>query len=161
MVPGEYKVSLAKRVNGVATEVAAPVPFKISSDADLSLKGSERPALADYRRKVSRLQMAVMGATEVIDSLTAQKRVVEIGFGLALLPKSSIQEELRLGTLAVIDAPRLRATIPVAVVHRRNGYLSGAAKALLALVSAVPITLARPGAAAPPRRRRKPARKLD
>jgi DNA-binding transcriptional LysR family regulator len=93
-----------------------------------------------------------------IDSLTAQKRVVEIGFGLALLPKSSIQEELRLGTLAVIDAPRLRATIPVAVVHRRNGYLSGAAKALLALVSAAPITLRRPGAAARTRRRRMSSR---
>lgn len=89
-----------------------------------------------------------------IDSLTAQKRVVEIGFGLALLPESSIQEELRLGTLAIIDVKRLQATIPVALVHRRNGYLSGAAKALLALVSAVPIMLRRPGAATPARHRR-------
>jgi DNA-binding transcriptional LysR family regulator len=93
-----------------------------------------------------------------IDSLTAQKRVVEIGFGLALLPESSIQEELRLGTLAVLDVKRLRASTPVAVVHRRNGYLSGAAKALLALVSAVPITLRRPAAATPTRRERKSTR---
>jgi DNA-binding transcriptional LysR family regulator len=81
-----------------------------------------------------------------VDSLTAQKRIVEIGFGLALLPESGIQEELRLGTLAVIDVKRLRATIPVAAIHRRNGYLSGAAKALLALVSGVPITLRRTSA---------------
>jgi hypothetical protein len=53
---------------------------------------------------------------------------------------------------------RLRATIPVAVVHRRNGYLSGAAKALLALVSAVPITLRHPGAAARTHRGRKSIR---
>jgi len=95
-----------------------------------------------------------------VDSLTAQKRIVEIGFGLALLPESGIQEELRLGTLAVIDVPRLRATIPVAVIHRRNGYLSGAARALLALVSGVPIRLRRPGAATRARgkrARRKPA----
>jgi DNA-binding transcriptional LysR family regulator len=42
-----------------------------------------------------------------IDSLTAQKRLVEAGFGLALLPESSIQEELQLGTIALIDVPTL------------------------------------------------------
>jgi DNA-binding transcriptional LysR family regulator len=76
-----------------------------------------------------------------VDSLTAQKRIVEIGFGLALLPESGIQEELRLGTLAVIDVPALRTQQPIAVIHRRNGYLGGAARALLALLSGAPIAL--------------------
>ncbi len=104
-----------------------------------------------------RLLAAGLAGAEIaaVDSLTAQKRMVEIGFGLALLPESSIQEELRLGTLAIIDVPRLRATIPVAVIHRRNGYLSGAAKALLELVSGIPIKLRRQVVA--PRRRRKRA----
>jgi DNA-binding transcriptional LysR family regulator len=70
-----------------------------------------------------------------IDSLTAQKRLVEAGFGLALVPESAIQEELRLGTLKLIRAPRLHAAVPVSVVHRRKGYLSGAARALLAIIS--------------------------
>jgi DNA-binding transcriptional LysR family regulator len=94
-----------------------------------------------------------------VDSLTAQKRIVEISFGLALLPESSIQEELRLGTLAVIDVKRLCATIPVVVILRRNGYLSGAAKALLTLVSGVPITLRRPRIAPPSHRKRAARRK--
>jgi DNA-binding transcriptional LysR family regulator len=100
-----------------------------------------------------KLSAAGLDGAEIapVDSLTAQKRIVEIGFGLALLPESSIQEELRLGTLAVIDVPRLSATIPVAVVHRRNGYLSGAAKALLTLVSSVPVRTRR--AARTPRSR--------
>jgi DNA-binding transcriptional LysR family regulator len=89
-----------------------------------------------------------------VDSLTAQKRIVEVGFGLALLPESSIQEELRLGTLAIIDVEQLRATIPVAAIHRRNGYLGGAAKALLALVSGAPITLRRTRMAVRSRRKR-------
>ena len=41
------------------------------------------------------------GASEIIqiDSLTAQKRMVEAGFGFALLPASSVAEELRSDTL--------------------------------------------------------------
>ena len=40
-----------------------------------------------------------------IDSLTAQKRMVEAGFGLAALPETSLAEELRTGTLCAIAAP--------------------------------------------------------
>jgi len=70
-----------------------------------------------------------------IDSLTAQKRLVQAGFGIALIPESSVREELRLGMLAVVNAPVLRTAVPVTVVHRRNGYLSPAARSLLALMT--------------------------
>jgi DNA-binding transcriptional LysR family regulator len=73
-----------------------------------------------------------LGSAEIlpIDSLTAQKRMVEAGFGLAILPESSLEEELRTGTLAAIDAPALTATLPVALIRRRNAFQSGAARAL-------------------------------
>ena len=70
-----------------------------------------------------------------IDSLSAQKRLVEAGFGIALLAESGIEEELRLGTLSAIKVPALRAAIPVSIVHRRNGYLGAAARALLATIA--------------------------
>ena len=70
-----------------------------------------------------------------IDSLTAQKRMVEAGFGLALLATSSVDEELRSGSLRALRAPALRATIPIVLIHRRRGYLSGAARALAAALS--------------------------
>jgi len=70
-----------------------------------------------------------------VDSLSAQKRLVEAGFGVALLPKSSVTEELSAGTLKVLRMPRLSTTIPVTIVHRRRGYLSPAARALLALLT--------------------------
>jgi len=74
-----------------------------------------------------------------IDSLTAQKRLVEAGFGIALLPESSIQEELRLGTLNVVDVPALRAAVPVFVIYRKKAYLSGASRALLSLIARAPV----------------------
>jgi DNA-binding transcriptional LysR family regulator len=78
-----------------------------------------------------------LGAAEIlpIDSLTAQKRMAEAGFGLAILPESSLEEELRTGTLRAIDAPALTATIPVALIRRRNAFQTGAARALAAALT--------------------------
>jgi len=92
-----------------------------------------------------RLAAAGIEAAEIvrIDSLTAQKRLVEAGFGIALLIESSVQEELRLGSLEIIDAPALRGGVPVTLVRRRNGYLSGAAQSLVAVIKAGASTRAR------------------
>ena len=80
-------------------------------------------------------QLMVSGLTDVeiitIDSLTAQKRLIEADFGFGLLPVSSIQEELQLGTLSILDISALQATVPVMVLHRKQGYLSRATRSLL------------------------------
>ena len=73
-----------------------------------------------------------------IDSLTAQKRLVEAGFGLAVLPASAIDEELRSGALRPLRLPALQATIPIALIHRRRAFLSGATRALIAALMAWP-----------------------
>ena len=68
-----------------------------------------------------------------IDSLTAQKRLIEAGFAVGLLPVSSIQEELQLGTLRILDLPEFEASVPVFALYRRDGYLSKGAQTLLNL----------------------------
>jgi DNA-binding transcriptional LysR family regulator len=73
-----------------------------------------------------------------IDSLTAQKRMVEAGFGLALLPESSADEELRTGTLSAMRIAAKSITIPVVLIHRRRAYLSAAARALITELAAWP-----------------------
>ena len=70
-----------------------------------------------------------------IDSLTAQKRLAQAGFGLALVPESSVRDELRQGALIALDIPAMRTDIPIAAICRRNGYLSPAAKTLLSLLA--------------------------
>jgi DNA-binding transcriptional LysR family regulator len=79
-----------------------------------------------------------LGTAEIvpIDSLTAQKRMVEAGFGLAVLPESSLEEELRAGTLRPVPAPGLTATIPVVLIRRRHAFISGAVRALIAALTA-------------------------
>jgi DNA-binding transcriptional LysR family regulator len=80
-----------------------------------------------------------------IDSVSAQKRLIEADIGIALLPESSIQEELRLGTLRTINIPDLQTTIPIHVLYRKSGYLTGASRTLLSLISNAPV---RPSSAA-------------
>ena len=121
-------------------------PQQLRSDQWLSLPMTRHRG--SFAHVVAR-QLASAGLDDVqvmaIDSITAQKRLIEAGIGIALLPESSIHEELRLGTLATIDVPRLRTTVPIYVLYRKNGYLTGAARTLLALISNVPI---RPSSAA-------------
>ncbi len=87
-----------------------------------------------FARAVERQMLRCgMGEAEyiAIDSLTAQKRLIEADFGVGLLPASGVEEEIRLGTLRVLSIAALETAVPVTVIHRRNGYLSGAARRLL------------------------------
>lgn len=66
-----------------------------------------------------------------IDGLTAQKRLVEAGFGLALLQASAVEEELARGTLALVTVDDLSVSVPVVCITRRGGHLGGGARAVL------------------------------
>lgn len=73
-----------------------------------------------------------------VDSLTAQKRLVEAGFGLALMSASAVGEERAEGSLAVIGVDDLDAATPICLVVRRGGYLSPAASHLCDRLRAEP-----------------------
>jgi DNA-binding transcriptional LysR family regulator len=66
-----------------------------------------------------------------VDSLTAQKRLIEAGFGLALLSVDHAAEEFAAGTLSTIRVGDLDATQEIAVVTRRGGFLSAATRTFL------------------------------
>ncbi|HEX7737982.1 MAG TPA: LysR family transcriptional regulator [Ktedonobacteraceae bacterium] len=82
------------------------------------------------------LQSGLEGAEMItIDSLTAQKRLIEADFGVGLLPASSIEEELRLGTVRILSIAALQTSVPVVLVHRRQAYFSRAARSLLEMLT--------------------------
>jgi DNA-binding transcriptional LysR family regulator len=90
----------------------------------------------------------------VIDSLTAQKRLVEAGFGLALVPESSVREELGLQTLRRLYVPALHAAIDVTLIHRASTILSPTSRRLIAVLSPPPTERSPRNAKAGRRRRR-------
>lgn len=82
--------------------------------------------------------LAELGLTDaeriVIDSLTAQKRMIEAGFGIGLVLESAVTEELRLGTLRVLDLEDFERSAPVFMIRRSGGYQSTAMKRLIAVL---------------------------
>lgn len=100
----------------------------------------ERAELREVSAANFSAQMLAHGIAEIdwtpVDSLTAQKRLIEAGFGIALLPESSIEEERRRKTLATIAVADLDVANPIVAITRKDGYLSPAARTLLALLKA-------------------------
>ncbi|MEZ4663835.1 MAG: LysR family transcriptional regulator [Caldilineaceae bacterium] len=85
--------------------------------------------------RLLRRQLTIAGLDDAdmitIDSLTAQKRLIESGFGIGLLPISSIQEELHLGAVKILHAPTLETAAPVVLIYRKQAYLSQAVQNFL------------------------------
>ncbi len=81
-------------------------------------------------RQLQKVGLEDQSATILIDSLTAQKRLIEAGFGLGLLPLSGIQEELHLETLKRLPLSALETTVPITLIHRKEGFLSKAVESI-------------------------------
>ena len=99
--------------------------------------------------------------TMELDNIDAAKKMVEQGFGVALLPQTSVADELDAGALAeveIVDAPPVRRKI-VAITRRDAGPPAGHPKAFLATFDEIrdELTTRRPGEA-PPRAAERPAR---
>ncbi|MGY4480576.1 LysR family transcriptional regulator [Bradyrhizobium sp. USDA 3364] len=71
-----------------------------------------------------------------VDSLTAQKRLIEAGLGIALLSRSNAAEELGSSRIATIRVSNLTASHEVVAVTRHGGFLSAASRRLLDIIRA-------------------------
>jgi DNA-binding transcriptional LysR family regulator len=86
------------------------------------------------RERVLRLyerRHAALNICMSLPSLDAIKRAVEMGLGVALLPRRCAQGELALGKLVEVQVPELRSPRPLRFIYRRSGDLSHAARAFL------------------------------
>ena len=69
VMPGVYKVSLAKRVDGVMTPLASPQDFNVVVPGQEGMSPSDRAALVEFQQKVAKLQRAVQGALDAANAL--------------------------------------------------------------------------------------------
>jgi photosystem II stability/assembly factor-like uncharacterized protein len=69
VMPGAYKVSAAKRVDGVMTPLGQPQEFQVIVPGQGGMSAADRAALVDFQQKVARLQRAVQGALEAANAL--------------------------------------------------------------------------------------------
>jgi DNA-binding transcriptional LysR family regulator len=57
------------------------------------------------------------------DNIEAAKRAVEAGSGVAILPKPTVEHELKLGTLAAASLDARKFTRPLGIIHRKGRKL--------------------------------------
>jgi DNA-binding transcriptional LysR family regulator len=133
---GEEKLYVVVPANHRVTAAELPDLSALRTEKWLGFP-AERGRTGSFRGLLEH-QLTAAGLTDpvitTVDSLTAQKRLIEAGLGVALMPVANIREELRLGSLRVIDVPGVDARVPVVAVRRAGGYQSRVAADFLALL---------------------------
>jgi len=69
VMPGSYKASIARRVDGVLTPLGSPQAFNVVVEGQENMSTSDRSALVEFQQKAVRLQRAVNGATQAATAL--------------------------------------------------------------------------------------------
>jgi len=77
VLPGNYKVSLAKFEDSIYTELVPPVPFTIEALNMATMAAGDRKALYDFGVKVEELQRAVAGTNVYMDELRNKLRYMK------------------------------------------------------------------------------------
>ncbi len=135
VMPGTYKATVSKRVDGVVTQLGQPQQFQIVVEGQENMSSADRSALVEFQQKAVRLQRAVSGATQAANSLrprlTAIKRAIS---ETPSLPHSLYDNAMALEKRAneIIRAlsgdaeARRRNMITSPSINKRVGYVVGA-----------------------------------
>jgi hypothetical protein len=69
VMPGTYKIEVAKKIDGLLTPLGQPQQFEVVVDGQQEMSLADRSALAEFQQKASRLQRAVSGSLEAANAL--------------------------------------------------------------------------------------------
>jgi photosystem II stability/assembly factor-like uncharacterized protein len=118
VMPGTYKVSMMKRVDGVTTPIAQSQEFQVIVEGQDRMSPADRTALVEFQQKAARLQRAVQGATQAANALTPRLTAIR----RALIETPSAPESL-MGDAAAIEKRKneiLRALSGDQALRQRN-----------------------------------------
>jgi DNA-binding transcriptional LysR family regulator len=84
-------------------------------------------------RQLKRSKVTVQIVHE-FDNIETIKRAIEIGSGVALLPRPTVWQELSSGTLAALELADVALVRPLGIVHKRNKQLTTAVQKFIVLL---------------------------
>ncbi|MGE5500086.1 MAG: WD40/YVTN/BNR-like repeat-containing protein [Syntrophothermus sp.] len=94
-LPGDYKVSISRVVNGAATQICPPVSFKALPLGTLNLPASDRAALADFQKKLLRLRNAVQGLQELTKGMAENLKLIKQALKNTPAAPASLSETIK------------------------------------------------------------------
>ena len=69
VMPGTYKATVSKRVDGVFTQLGPPQQFQVVVEGQENISAADHAALVEFQTKAMRLQRAASGATQAANAL--------------------------------------------------------------------------------------------
>ena len=135
VMPGTYKAVVAKRVDGVVTQLGPPQQFQVTVEGQESMSSADHTALVEFQTKAMRLQRAANGATAAANQL--KPRLAAIKRAIAETPSlpQKLQEDATnldrrtneiLRALSGDNAARQRNMNTPPSINDRIGYVVGA-----------------------------------
>jgi hypothetical protein len=135
VMPGTYKAVVAKRVDGVVTQLGPPQQFQVTVEGQESMSSADHTALVEFQTKAMRLQRAANGATAAANQL--KPRLAAIKRAIAETPSlpQKLQEDTTaldrrtneiLRALSGDNAARQRNINTPPSINDRIGYVVGA-----------------------------------
>ena len=94
VAPGTYRVSLAKRIDGVDTQLGEPQTFNVVPLYLAVMNESDRGEVLEFQRRASRMQKAVMGASRANEDALLRVQHVRRALDLIEQPDPSLVQAL-------------------------------------------------------------------
>jgi hypothetical protein len=118
VLPGSYRVSLARRVGGVVTPLGGAQEFAVVVEGSDRLSATDRQALSEFQQKVARLDRAVSGALEAANDLN--NRLAQIRRALDQTPNIEAKWQDAVRALEQRNRDILRALRGDVALRARN-----------------------------------------
>jgi photosystem II stability/assembly factor-like uncharacterized protein len=118
VMPGTYKTVVAKRVDGVVTQLGPPQQFQVVVEGQENMSTSDHATLVEFQTKAMRLQRAASGATQAANAL--KPRLAAIKRAIAETPSLPQQLQEQVTALDRRNNEILRALSGDAAARQRN-----------------------------------------
>jgi len=135
VMPGTYKATIAKRVDGVVTPIGPPQTFQVVVEGQETMSPSDQAALVEFQQKAIRLQRAANGATQAANALKPRLAAIKRAINETPSLPQRLQDDATaldrrtndiLRALSGDNAARQRNINTPPSINDRIGYVVGA-----------------------------------